>query len=480
LAVRVVETSLHQLTLRTRLPFRYGIATLTECPHLLCRVTLEVDGKRFTGISADNLPPKWFTKDPNQSYGDEVEQMLAVIRSACGFAERAGPADSVFELWQRVDGEQSRWGREAKLPPLLSGFGTSLLERAVIEAYCRATAATFAAALRDGRLGVRLDAVHAELGQHQPKDFLPPAPLRAIVARHTVGLLDPLTDEDIAPADRVDDGLPQSLEGCIRAYGLTHFKLKLAGDVAADAERLRRIADVIALNAASGYALTIDGNENFRDVAPLRSLWSSLRQDVALSTFLGRVLFLEQPLHRDVALSDATAAALRAWWDRPPMIIDESGATADDVRRALDIGYVGTSHKNCKGVFKGVANACLVAHRRRQTGGNHVLSGEDLTNIGPVALQQDLAVMASLGVTHVERNAHHYFAGLTMWQANVQERALHAHPDLYGRAARGFPSVRIEQGAMRVGSVADAPLGVAFGLDISAVAQLNNLKTPTH
>src|SRR5690349_16149426 len=65
LAVRVVETSLHQLTLRTRLPFRYGITTLTECPHLLCRVTLDVDGRTVKGIAADNLPPKWFTKDPS-------------------------------------------------------------------------------------------------------------------------------------------------------------------------------------------------------------------------------------------------------------------------------------------------------------------------------------------------------------------------------------------------------------------------------
>jgi hypothetical protein len=147
-AVRVVETSLHQFTLRTRLPFRYGITTLTECPHLLCRVTLEVDGRPVKGIAADNLPPKWFTKDPNQSFDNELAQMHAAIRSACGFAEQAGSAATVFDLWQQIDAEQSRWARNQKLPPLLSGFGTSLVERAMIEAFCRATGTTFGDALR--------------------------------------------------------------------------------------------------------------------------------------------------------------------------------------------------------------------------------------------------------------------------------------------------------------------------------------------
>ena len=460
------------MTLRTRLPFRYGIATLTECPHLICRATLEVDGKPFTGTSADNLPPKWFTKDANQSYADELAQMHAAIGAACGFATQAGAAPSVFELWKRIEDEQSRWGSVQKLPALLVGFGTSVVERAVIEAYCRAIGATFGVALRDGRLGVRLDAVHPELQGLAPKDLLPPAPLRSVIARHTVGLLDALTDEEIAPADRVNDGLPQSLEGCIRAYGLTHFKLKLGGDPRADADRLRRVADLLARTAAGGkLAITLDGNENFREIDRLRELWALVSGDTLTQPLFARALmFLEQPFPRDVALTDATMTAMRPIAAALPIVIDESGATADDVRRALDGGYVGTSHKNCKGVFKGVANGCLVAHRRRKTGTGMVITGEDLTNIGPVALQQDLAVMATLGVSHVERNAHHYFAGLTMWPANVQEKTLHAHPDLYGRSPRGFPAVRIDNGTMRIGSVADAPFGVGFLMDAGPLA----------
>ena len=74
-----------------------------------------------------------------------------------------------------------------------------------------------------------------------------------------------------------------------------------------------------------------------------------------------RMLFLEQPLHRDVAL----ITDLRGWPDHPPVIIDESDAELASFPRALKAGYAGTSFKSCKGIFKGIANACLARARGR-------------------------------------------------------------------------------------------------------------------
>src|SRR5205085_1394005 len=128
----------------------------------------------------------------------------------------------VFDLLQQVYRAQMQWAPRQGYPPLLAGFGVSLVERAVLDAFCRATRVPFAEALRRNTLRIRLGEIHAELADAQPADLLPARPLRAIIARHTIGLTDPLTDADIAPADRLDDGLPQSLEACIRAYGLTH------------------------------------------------------------------------------------------------------------------------------------------------------------------------------------------------------------------------------------------------------------------
>jgi hypothetical protein len=463
-SIRILESALYTLPVKTRLPFRYGVATLTECPHLVCRARVEVDGMRAIGFSADNLPPKWFTKDPIQSYDDEVKEMLAAVRSACRIAREAGEVESVFELWHRVDAEQSRWGVASRQPPLLSGFGTSFIERAAIDGFCRARRTNFGAALRGNQLGVRLEAIHPELAGAGAADLLPPSPRTSIVARHTVGLLDPLTDSDVSAADRVDDGLPQSLESCIRAYGLTHFKLKLGGDPQADAQRLGRIAELLARVVRKNLAITLDGNENFRDLDTLENLSQFVCADPLVQPLFARqLLFLEQPLPRDVALAAGSAAAIRVWSKNLPMIIDESGATAEDVRIALDMGYVGTSHKNCKGVFKGVANACLLEHRRRtHDGATFILSGEDLTTIGPVSLQQDLAVHASLGVEHVERNGHHYCAGLSMWSSEVQRTTQQCHSDLYHRSPRGFPSVRIEEGVLQISSLIEAPFGLGY------------------
>ena len=168
--------------------------------------------------------------------------------------------------------------REQGYPPLLAGFGASLVERALIDAFCRARGTPFATAVRENSLGIRLDTLHPELAGAQPADLLPPQPLQALTLRHTIGLSDPLTDDEIAhDAVRADDGLPQSLVACVHAYGLTHFKIKLRGEIAVDVARLRQIAAVLDIEAPS-YRFTLDGNEQFHDVAAFRELWQALQQ----------------------------------------------------------------------------------------------------------------------------------------------------------------------------------------------------------
>jgi len=172
----------------------------------------------------------------------------------------------------------------------------------------------------------------------------------------------------------------------------------------------------------------------------------------------------EQPVHRDKALSDDPA--LREWPDRPRLIIDESDGAVGDLPRALALGYAGTSHKNCKGIVKGIANACLLEKRRR-AGERVVLTGEDLCNLGPVALLQDLAMMALLGIAHVERNGHHYYRGLSLWPADWQDAVLAAHGDLYRKHRDGFACLQIREGRVALSSVNKAPFGVATLFDPS-------------
>ena len=492
--ILLLNFDLHILNMRNRMPFRYGIVTMTALPHLFLRVRVNADGRQADGIAAEGLAPKWFTKIPDSSTAQDIAEMLAVVQAACRHAQEAGAADSVFDLWQATYQAQQTWaagmghrasfeqgriehrapseqGRIEHYPPLLWAFGVSLVERAIIDGFCRATRTTFAQAVRANSLGMRLPDLRPELAGHTPANLLPSKPLERIIVRHTVGLIDPLSDDEIPPADQVDDGLPQSLDASIRAYGLTHFKIKIGGDIDADRARLQRIAALLDARNVD-YRHTLDGNETYHNVADFRALWEGLSADSALRSFLQRLLFVEQPFHRDIALSQEVGAALRAWRERPPIIIDESDGELSSALTALESGYVGTSHKNCKGVFKGIANTCLIRHRQQQEpGALRIISGEDLCNLGPVALLEDLAVLATLGIEHAERNGHHYFAGLSMLPEDVQAQMLAAHADLYRPhttpGGRRFPTLAVANGSVEVGSVTAAPFGPAADLDPS-------------
>ena len=303
--IRVIGSSIYLRNIRTRMPFRYGIAELTETPHLFCEIELEVDGEHSRGISADSLIPKWFTKDPDQTYEEEIAAMLAVIEQAMALAQQAGSATDLFSLWQHVCQAQERWAASTPHPPLLWNFGFSLVERAIIDAFCRALQTPFAAAVRQNLFGIDLGWIHPELAGYAPTDLLPTEPSQQMFIRHTVGLSDHLAEADLPVEDRLLDGLPQTLEASIAAYGLRYFKIKVNGDDARDIERLTRIAHIIT-SAAPDFAFTLDGNEQYYEVAAFRDFWAKLNVAPDLRDFMQHLLFVEQPFARRIALSDDT------------------------------------------------------------------------------------------------------------------------------------------------------------------------------
>jgi len=117
----------------------------------------------------------------------------------------------------------------------------------------------------------------------------------------------------------------------------------------------------------------------------------------------------------------------------------------------------------------------LIAFRKeRSPRGTYILSSEDLANVGPVALLQDLAVLACLGVSHSERNGHHYFAGLSMYPDNIQRQVLDVHETLYHKNERGFPILNIRDGLLDMSSVVNAPFGYGFDLDTTQFTPLDD------
>jgi hypothetical protein len=272
-------------------------------------------------------------------------------------------------------------------------------------------------------------------------------PRVAIAARHTVGLVDPITATD--QKARVGDGLPETLEEVVARYGHRYFKLKVGGDMRADVERLAAIASVLE-RIADPYHVSLDGNEQYEDMQGVVVLWAAMKAEPRLRRLVDSVLFIEQPVKRSRALERKVEGIDK------PVIIDESDDSLDAFPRAKALGYRGVSSKTCKGIYKSLVNAARCA----TWVDGYFMSGEDLTIQAGLALQQDTALVSLLGLTHLERNGHHYVNGMAGLPQAEQDAFLAAHPDLYERS-HGAVRVRIADGMLSVGSL-DCP-GYASG-----------------
>jgi hypothetical protein len=113
-------------------------------------------------------------------------------------------------------------------------------------------------------------------------------------------------------------------------------------------------------------------------------------------------------------------------------IIDEADDSCNAFVAARALGYRGVSSKSCKGIYKSVINATRAA-KWSTAREKFFVTGEDLTCQAGLAVQQDLALGALIGLSHMERNGHHYVDGFGDTPGLEANAFLAAHPDLYAR-----------------------------------------------
>jgi L-alanine-DL-glutamate epimerase-like enolase superfamily enzyme len=469
--VRITATRAGIRNAYTRMPFRFGVITMRASPVLTLEVEVEAaGGRRARGWAADFLAFRWFDKRPEKSLADNCADLIRTVEVAGGLYRDAGRegARTPFQLFLDTHGEIERIALGEGFNRLGASFGSSMLERAVIDAAGRLLGKSLFALVRDGDLGIELGQISPELDALPLPAILPERPLERLHLRHTVGLVDPITAADVG--EPVDDGLPETLEDYLREDGISHLKIKVGGNLAEDLARLEAIAAVLERNPRP-YRITLDGNEQYKDLGGFLELVEGIRTSPRLAAFWGAVLFIEQPLERGVALDPTVAPALRALAAEKPVIIDEADGWLSAFKEAVALGYRGTSHKNCKGIYKSLHNLALAARHNQQAGRPELfLSAEDLTNLAVVPLQADLAMVALLGITHVERNGHHYFRGLGHLTEREKAEALARHPDLYGR--RGDEVfLRIEGGMLDCRSLQVPGMGFAALPDMDAMTE---------
>ena len=190
----VTETRSYERDVRLRMPFRFGVITLREAPQAFVRVRVRLaDGREGWGQAAEMLMPKWFDKSPGLTEADTIDQLRRSLAIA-GDLMRAAPEGTAFGRHAEVLPERRARGAAEGLGDLASAYGPALLDRAALDGVCRLLGVSAFEAVRAN--AVALDAsTTPDLDGFDFAAFLAGlAPSRSIRARHTVGLVDALTE----------------------------------------------------------------------------------------------------------------------------------------------------------------------------------------------------------------------------------------------------------------------------------------------
>ncbi len=440
-------------------PFRFGAVVVNAASQVYVRVEIEIEGRGISaGASAELMVPKWFDKRPHLSPGQTVEELRRSLEIARGLY-LAGPGfDTAFGLHASRIAAQLEACAKENIPPLAAAYGPAEIDKAILDALLRGMGANFFDGMAGNIAGI--DArLSPDLAGNDIAQFLARSRrLDRVAIRHTVGL-----DDRVEGAGGVADTNENA--------GARYFKLKLNGDPDADAARLIRIGHEFAALRLD-YCVTLDANEQYADLKVLSTLVDRLDRDSRLSPIATKLLYIEQPMPRDITRASPLGALAKR-----DFIIDEADDCYDAFPAARALGYRGISSKSCKGIYKSVVNATRAA---RWSAGceKFFVTGEDLTCQAGLGVQQDLALGALIGVTHAERNGHHYVDGFGDTPSSEAEQFLIAHPDLYTRDGKTI-RLAIHDGDLLTGSLTSPGFATAAHPDFSTMSPLQQPKEKT-
>jgi hypothetical protein len=440
-------------------PFRFGAVTINAATQVFVRVEIEVEGKGTSvGASAELMAPKWFDKRPRLTPEQTVDELRRSLGIARGLYLAGSGFETAFGLHaSRMSAQVEACARE-DIPPLAAGFGPAEIDKAILDALLRCVGVNFFAGMADNIAGI-----DARLSRDLKDDeirwfFAGRRQLERVGIRHTVGLDDKVEGEG---------GVADAKENA----GARFFKLKLNGDLQHDLERLSRIGRELA-KLPHDHKVSLDANEQYADLARLGALVDQLHRATGLSGIRTKLLYIEQPMPRDVTWQTALGELASR-----KFIIDEADDSYYAFPMARALGYRGISSKSCKGIYKSIVNATRAA-KWSARGEKYFITGEDLTCQAGLGVQQDLALGALIGVTHAERNGHHYVDGFGDTPAADAEAFLSAHPDLYVRDGNKV-RLAIHDGDLLTGSLATPGFATSVHPVWSALSPLQHPKTRT-
>ena len=299
-------------------------------------------------------------------------------------------------------------------------FAQGLIDRAVIDALCGIHEMPIADAVRENLQGIDGAAIPALAGFDLLAWLGTLTPEESIAVRHRIAADAPITAD--AVSDWLDDGLPETVEEVAAAYGYQDFTVALNGNAEADAERLKELAPVLE---PLDYRLMLQRTET-ADEQPADGWWEQVSRTPGLERLCASV----------IGILDTTE------------------------------GNTGTICRADADLYPSLIDAALAVHN-----GDAALRAADSLAPPGIAVQQQLAWTALLGIPVAGCTADAFADGFGGASPEEQEGFLLAHPDLY-RFEEDATRIRIQDGHAEIGSLAVPGFGCAAEPDWSSLAEV--------
>lgn len=351
-----VRTNTEYIEFRT--PIKFGGRVMTNMTLLNVAMTVETcDGRRGEGFGSMPMAAVWAWPSAHVATDQATSAMINVGQRIAQSAAKYEGSGHPLEIAHDLASHHAPIAHDVvhsadlaeSMPRLAQLVAASPTEAAIHDAYGKAIGQSCYNLLGE-------EYCNRGLGDYLGKDFageyLDRYTLRKPKLRmplyHLIGALDPLTDADIS--NRINDGLPETLPEWIAANGLTHLKIKLAGDnLAWDVDRVvsteRVTAEAQAARGCQAWWYSADFNEKCANVEYVLDFLAQVGQ--RSPDALGRLQYIEQPTHRDLnAHRDNRmheAAKIK------PVVIDESLVDFESLLLSRELGYSGVALKACKG-----------------------------------------------------------------------------------------------------------------------------------
>lgn len=410
----IVEATCDFEPLSFRTPLKFGGRIIERSFLINVEVVVETRGGQsasgFGSMPVGNVwawPSKRLTAEQTETAMQKFAEEIVELGNAC--PEYGHPVDMIYQL----SGEYAHLGKtlppklglDEEMPELAQLVAASPFDAALHDAYGRANDASSYDLLGPDHMSYDLSDYLDEsfkgeyLDRYTLREPQPRLPLY-----HLIGASDPLTDADIK--ERIGDGLPETLPEWIAADGLTHLKIKLAGDdLDWDVDRVLAVERVASeAQAARGcreWVYSLDFNEKCETVEYVLEFLKRVREQAPAA--YDRVQYIEQPTHRDLQAHPENrmheAAKLK------PVVIDESLTDYDALLLAREMGYSGVALKACKGQ----TDSLLLAAAAQKSG--MFLCVQDLTCPGYSFLHSASLAARIPGVAAVEGNARQFCPG---------------------------------------------------------------------